>query len=176
MQNKEAPWYLSKKSAAALAAAAVLTAAICLVMNLLLIPAIESGAAGLRCFDMRFGYSAAEARAFLGALSDEARSTYLRIQLPLDFLYPLCYCAFFSLALLRLNRQKTPLALLPLLLAFFDYGENLCVLFMLRALEPDVRLIAAGSGFTRGKTVLMYGVFTLLLVFFVRRLVQKRRK
>ncbi len=32
-----------------------LTAVICGVMNLYLIPAVESEAGGLRCFDMRFG-------------------------------------------------------------------------------------------------------------------------
>ena len=44
---------LSRKGTVFLIVSAVLTAAICLVMNLLLIPAIERGT-GMRCFDMNF--------------------------------------------------------------------------------------------------------------------------
>ena len=79
-----------------------LTAAICLVMNLALIPMIEKNTAGLRCFDMNsFGYTFEQAKQFLTLLDDHARSIYLHVQLPLDFFYPVAYTAFWLTSLYR---------------------------------------------------------------------------
>lgn len=167
---------LSGKGAVILIVSASLTAIICLVMNLILIPGIESAANGLRCFDMRLFYSADDARAFLQALSAEGRETYLLRQLPLDFLYPVCYGCFFIFAFVRLQKRLNASALLPLLLAAFDYAENTCILLMLRSADFDPRTAVCGSAFTTAKTLLMYGIFILLLVFLVRAVLRKRKE
>lgn len=59
------------------------------VMLIWTLPAISAGAGGLAPFDLRLGgYSAEEARAFLAALSDDARALYLGPQQLLDLFYP----------------------------------------------------------------------------------------
>ena len=150
-------------------AADIVVAAICLVMNLLLIPAIESGAAGLRCFDMRFGYAYPEALSFLSALSAEGKRLYLTRQLPLDFLYPAVYGVFFALLFSALAGRKTPWAVLPALLAGADYCENILILLMLRGGEPSFGLVAFSSIATLSKTILMYLCFLMAAVLLVRK-------
>ena len=91
-----------------------LTAAICLEMNLVLIPMIEKNTAGLRCFDMNsFGYTFEQAKQFLSLLDNDARNIYLHVQLPLDFCYPVAYTAFFMLAITALRGKASPLLALP---------------------------------------------------------------
>ena len=159
---------LSGKGTVILIVSAVLTAVICLVMNLSLIPAIEHGADGLRCFDMNFLYSADDARSFLQSLSAEGRNTYLQRQLPLDFFYPICYGCFFIFAFVKLQKKLNLFALLPLLLAAFDFAENACIEVMLRSPDFSPNTAILGSAFTSVKTVLMYGIFVLLVVFIAR--------
>ena len=153
-----------------------LTAAVCAVMNFSLIPQIEAAANGLRCFDMRFGYGYDDVLAFLSALSAQGRDVYLHRQLPLDFIYPLAYGAFFLLAIYALQKRKTPLLAFPALLAAADYTENVCVALMLRAAEPAKALAAVGSAATVTKTLLMYLCFLLLLALLVRAAIRKKKK
>lgn len=167
---------MKKQLRIALIVSGALTAAICAVMNFMLIPQIETAAGGLRCFDMRFGYGSEEAKAFLYTLSAQGRDVYLHRQLPLDFIYPLAYGAFFMLAFYALQKRKTPLLALPALLAAADYVENICILLMLRATEPAKALVAAGSAATVTKTVLMYLCFAVLLALLVRAAVEKRKR
>ena len=165
---------MDKKRRAALIASAALTAAIAAVMNLALIPTIEAAAGGLRCFDMRFGYAYPDALSFLSALSAEGKRLYLTRQLPLDFLYPLAYGAFFAAAFAALTGKKTPLAALPVLLAAADYTENACILLMLRADPPARSLVALGSAATIVKTVLMYLCFLTLAALLFRAVIRKK--
>ena len=151
-----------------------LTAAICLVMNLMLIPKIEAGTNGIRCFDMNFAYDFETVKQFLSLLSENGRRIYLNVQLPLDFFYPIAYGVFFCLALYSLSKGRKALLAFPLLLAAFDYAENICVLLLLRSAEPSPALAAAASAATTSKTVLMYVTILLILVFLVRYLVKKR--
>ena len=166
---------LSRKGTVILIVSAVLTAVICLVMNLILIPAIERSAGGMRCFDMNFLYSANDANSFLQALSADGKNTYLNSQLPLDFFYPICYGCFFIFALVKLQKKLNAFAVLPLLLAAFDYGENICIEVMLRSSHFGAHTAVLGSAFTTVKTLLMYGVFVLLFIFIVR-FVSRRKK
>lgn len=174
--KKTENFILSKKSTVILIVSAVLTAAICLVMNLVLIPGIEQCADGLRLFDMNFLYSAEDARSFLQAISAEGKNIYLHRQLPLDFFYPLCYSCFFIFAIVKLQKKLNAFAVLPLLLAVFDYAENTCIEIMLRSSGFSTNLAVIASTFTTVKTVLMYGIFVLLLVFVVRMIFSKHKK
>ena len=167
----------SKAFVSALIVSGALTAAICLIMNLWLIPAIESAAGGLKAFDMRsFGYTTGEAREFLGALSEEGRQVYLTRQLPLDFFYPVCYTAFFMLAIVALTKKRSPWLILPALLAVADYAENALILsFLKKNAVPDV--LGAIAGYvTAAKSLLMTAVFVLLAVLFVLWLVRRARQ
>src|SRR5262245_15798623 len=95
------------------------------------LPTITAEAGGLAPFDMRpAGYSFAEARAFLVALSDSGKRLYLDVQQPLDVAYPALYGAtlFFAIAFLtprRWGNWKWLLATVAVPVVVFDYLENL---------------------------------------------------
>lgn len=152
-----------------------LTLGICGVMNLWLIPAIESSTQGIRCFDMQFFYSPETARQFLSLLSEEGRNVYLTRQLPLDFFYPVAYTTFFVLLIRWGIRRSTKLAYLPVLLAVLDYGENICILRMLKAAEVSDALAMTGSLFTCAKNVVMLICIILILVLLVRYCIRRRK-
>ena len=166
---------LSRKGTAILIVSAVLTAGICLIMNLILIPAIERSTGEIPCFDMNFLYSADTARSFLQALSAEGKNIYLHRQLPLDFFYPLCYGSFFIFAFVKLQRKLNGFAAIPLLLMAFDYAENACIEVMLRSAQFSTHTAVLGSAFTSAKTILMYSTFILLIVFIIRTVLKKKK-
>jgi hypothetical protein len=153
----------------------VITAVICAVMNLYLIPLIETSADGMKCFDMSvFGYSYEEAKTFAGSLSSESLSVYLNRQLPLDFIYPLAYCIFFSLCILKMSKKKW-LICLPVVLAAFDYTENICSIIMLKNADFSQGVAALARCATTAKTMLMYAVFIVIIVLFIIFAVNKKK-
>jgi hypothetical protein len=167
---------MSKAKKCLLWASGILTGAICLVMNFIFIPQIESSTGGIRCFDMNFGYKYDDAVLFLSRLSDESRAVYLTRQLPLDFVYPLVYCVFFSLLISVLLKKKNALLALPVVLAVCDYCENICSLIMLRSTELSRTLVTFASAVTAVKTVLMYIVFLIIIVLLIKRLAERRKE
>ena len=164
-----------KKSTILLIVSGVLTAGICLVMNLWLMPAIERTTEGLRCFDMNsFGYTFEQAQRFLALLDERGRDLYLHVQLPLDFFYPVAYTAFFMTAICKLNGRATPLLAVPAALAVFDYVENVCTIRMLRAMEVTQKAAAFSSAVTVTKSALMTVTFVMLAALLLRYLLRRR--
>lgn len=166
-----------KKRTVLLITTGILTAGICLVMNMWFIPQIESAAQGLKCFDMRFGYTYQEAVQFLKALSAEGKDIYLTRQLPLDFVYPLAYGSFFALLFTALRGKKSSLNFLPLLLMAADYIENVSILQMLRH-DPSYLTnaqVSIASGATIVKTVLMYLCFLVIIVLLIMYLARRKK-
>lgn len=149
------------------------TAVICAVMNFYLIPLIESTTEGIKCFDMNFGYSYDDAVKFLSLLSETGRNTYLRIQLPLDFVYPVAYCVFFSLLIVTLMKKKSALLLLPVVLAVTDYCENICTVIMLKSSALSRPPVSFASTVTQVKTVLMYVCFILIAILIIYGIINK---
>ena len=165
----------AKTSKTLLWVSGALTAAICLVMNLVLIPMIEAGANGIRCFDMQStGYTYETAKQFLSLIGNNGRSVYLHWQLPLDFVYPVAYTAFFMLALKKLSGRNWPL-IVPGALAAFDYAENVCSVIMLKEMDVTEGLAKLASAFTVVKSGLMIVTFVLLAVFFILWIFKKKR-
>lgn len=79
-------------------------------------------------------YDAVTAYALVAALGDEGRAIYQRMLVVLDTVYPLLYGAGFAIALACLCAGRwRRLALLPVLAALADLGENACALAMLAA-------------------------------------------
>ncbi len=150
------------------------TAVICIVMNFILIPKIESTTEGIRCFDMNFAYSYETAQKFLSLLSDEGQRVYLNLQLPLDFIYPLMYCAFFILLLSYLTGKKAIFAL-PCVLALCDYTENILSIIMLKSASLTQPPVLFASCITSVKTVLMYLTFLVLIVLVVKKIIQRKK-
>ncbi len=99
---------------------------------------------GLTPFDIRaWGYSYAEARAFLEAIGAEGRAYYASPELILDAFYPPLYAVSRGLALWwltmpgRIGKAPVPLKVrwaltaVPILMATLDVVENACVAVML---------------------------------------------
>lgn len=173
MQKK--PFYYLA-STPALIVSGILTAAVCLVMNLWLIPAIEGSTGGIRCFDMNFGYSYETAKLFLERLSDEGRRIYLTRQLPLDFFYPVAYTAFFMGLTARLRKKADAFLILPAALMALDVIENVCTIVMLKSASLSAALAGFASAVTVGKTLLMYAEFAVLIVLAVLYFKNKKAK
>jgi len=168
-----------------LIASGVATIVICLVMNFALIPRIEqptqSGNPPMRCFDMCgiTGYTEEDAHAFVNWLSPEAKDLYLRVQLPLDFFYPIFYTLFFSLLWIVLHGKPNLFLAMPVALAVSDYIENSVVIAMLRNPDFSRPLALTGAVATGFKTGLMYlTIFCLVLaiVFCVIRAIRRKRQ
>ena len=166
---------MSKTRKAVLIVSGVLTAAICLVMNIVFLPHIEAGTEGIRCFDMNFNYSFETAQAFINALGSDLKAYYLHVQLPLDFVYPLAYTTFFVLLMNTLTQKKSMLTALPPVLAVCDYGENIGIIRMLTTEELSPVTVSIANGFTMVKTVLLYVTILLVLVLIIRKIVKKKR-
>lgn len=167
-----------------LIASGVATIVICLVMNFALIPRIEQpnaqGNPPIHCFDMcTTGYTVEDARAFVNWLSPEAMHTYLHVQLPLDFFYPIFYTLFFSLLWVVLHGKPNLFLAMPVGLAVCDYVENSLVIAMLRNPSFPRAVARVASWATMLKTALMYLTILILviaIVFCIIRAVRRKRQ
>jgi len=124
-------------------------------------------AGGLAPFDLRpLGYTVAEARALLAALSDIGRAYYADVQLQLDTAYPALYALSRGLLLLWLTAPgrtaerpiplpaRAALLVLPVLTAWFDYFENDGIAAMLAAgPQAAADLIEKASFWTQAKSL-----------------------
>ena len=147
----------------------VLTAAISGVMNFWFIPIIEDGPV-TRCFDMNLTYNYWQAEYFLSCLTDLGKNVYLYRQLPLDFIYPVVYCAFFILLFRLLMKKKSLLFLLPALLAAADYCENVGIYLMLKSETLGEGVVLFSSVATKVKTALMLLCFLTAIILLLKNL------
>lgn len=154
----------------------IVTAVISLVMNLVLIPEIESTTEGIRCFDMNsLGYSYETAEKFLSLLSENGRHVYLHVQLPLDFVYPVAYTVFFILLITFLTDKHRKLCAFPGMLMAFDYIENICSVKMLTSDTLSPMLAGYASVMTVAKSITMYICFGIIAVLLIAKLVNKKK-
>ncbi|MDQ2089494.1 hypothetical protein [Marimonas arenosa] len=141
------------------------------VMALWSLPEIKTEADGKIPFDLRpFGYSAAEAEAFLNALSDEGRVFYAEIQHGFDALFPallLVWAAWTVWALFR-GPARWGVMALAVLGCVADYAENATVAQLLDGFQAQ--LAATASRWTMLKSAtwtvvylaILWGVFGLI--------------
>ena len=156
--------------------AAALT--IYLVMVTWTLPGIASAAGGLPAFDLRpGGYSPDEARAFLGALSDEGRTLYRGPQKILDLFYPALLAIVLAGGAIRLFRPG-PLRWIFLVLILVgmgaDYTENALIGALLDPASPQTdQAIRMASRVTVVKSattgLAMVGLLGALVGAFIRR-------
>jgi hypothetical protein len=137
--------------------------------------------------DVRFYTSAEDLRGFLDGCGSEGRAAYRNLQLA-DLAYPSIAGLFPALALMLLldrRRQRrplgwdlTPLALLPLLGAAFDYAEN-AVAWTALAAHPDDSPLASLFGVASiAKQSVSWASWALLLAGLILTgvaLIQRRR-
>lgn len=156
------------------------TSLLYLAMVLWSLPQISVSAGGLVPFDMRpTGYSTAEAREFLAALSPEGRAFYLGTQHLLDSIYPglLGVTLALGLALVFGGWLRWVAIALAAIAAIADYLENVAVAGMLQGDAANVSdsMIEVASRWTMLKSGVSTVVFVLLLVGALRLLWQRRR-
>jgi len=158
-----------------------LALALYFTMVLVTIPSIRAASGGVEIFDLRFaGYSEEDARLIVSSLPESARAYYGRVQVPIDFAYPLAMALFgaFALAWAR-RRVRIPrwTLVLPFVAAAFDYLENFFVLLMLGGID-STRIVAVASIWTVSKsvstTVVMTGLAAVLAVYVYKSLASRR--
>lgn len=124
--------------------------AVYLVMVLWSIPVITKAAGGIAPFDMRLtGYTVAEAKSFLTALSEDGRQFYLKVQLRLDLIYPALLGILLVIGYQRVYRAPwtTVFSCVAMVMVSADYLENYMVATMLQtevgALDENVVTLAS---------------------------------
>lgn len=166
----------SKRYKVVLAVTGFLTVAVCLIMNIFIIPMIESTTQGIRCFDMMsFGYSYETAEKFLCLISDASLKTYLTVQLPLDFVYMAVYSVFFIMLIKLLKKRNTFLFLFPVLLVAADIAEDIAVTVMLKCDTLSQTVVSVASTATVVKSFVMYFCFILIAVLLIKSIIANRK-
>ncbi len=137
------------------------------LMTLVILPAVERDLGGLRVLDMaKQGYDGSYAAALISAMSDASKAIYLRVQMPLDFLYPLVMASVFLLIFAKVWPKYWHIGLaLPLLLVVFDWAENACIIIMFTSPGIIGGLAPVSSFFTQAKMIVGdYALFYLALL------------
>ena len=126
---------------------------------------------GLPVLDVRPSYTFNDAEEFLTALGSSGRQLYTYHQV-VDTFFPLVYALTMALVLAALVKRVFPdstgpraLVLLPLVVAVFDYLENVLIATQISSyplLSPDI--FAAASAMTGAKWILMAASFVAIIV------------
>jgi hypothetical protein len=109
-------------------------------MLIITIPEIMHYSDGMKILDMMpTGYDAHYVNILFSTLGIQGRYAYLYHQLPLDLIYPALFgissclvLAYFLNKLEKLNSPLFYLCFIPLFSGFFDYGENIGIIMMLK--------------------------------------------
>ncbi len=127
--------------------------------------------------DLRFHYTAQEARDTLDRYGADGRAIYRRFLL-LDFAFAACYGLALALTLSRAARGAfgpqtgwIKVNVIPLAAALADFAENLCLFRMLQVF-PDTAVFAGtvGGWITMSKQLFLAASMLALLFFGLRRL------
>ena len=136
---------------------AIVVAAVYGVMVWLMLTRLVPGADGLDPFDARvLGYSVSDARTYLSALSDDARSLYLGPMRVLDTIFPPALALLIAAPIWSKSEGYWCAAVaFPVWYACVDLWENARVSVMLR--DPDItdQAIQLASSLTQAKFLLL---------------------
>ncbi|OWU85758.1 hypothetical protein ATO6_02255 [Oceanicola sp. 22II-s10i] len=147
--------------------AVLVAAAIYLTMTVWTMPLLMAEGEGLRPFDLRpFGYTSAEAREYLAAITEEGIAVYLGPQHMMDRVYPAVLALMFVTGELILFRRWLAAALIAVALigAGADYMENGLVARLLTENAPGDALIGRASLATAVKSICATIGFVALIV------------
>ena len=158
---------------------AVGTIGILAVSDIWLFPAIERTTHGIHAFDLNpLGLSFADAKRFVALLSEEGKQLYMKVELPLDCVFPLFYTPLFALLMQKATTRKKRdfLKSLPFLLAGFDYFENSCTAYLLTHPSFTETAATVARTATVGKSLLMYATIAIVLWRLVKKALHHRGK
>ena len=154
----------------------VFYAMIMAVMMFVFIPDMFRELPGMTIFDLRStGYDEAYVTAVRDGLSARGLGIYTKLQLPLDFVFPLVYGMFYLAFGNKLfGKIHLPLFASVLALCVVDYTENSMSYYLLLAQELNPTAVAFASTMTMIKTVLLW-VVSLLLITGIAVAVRRRK-
>ena len=147
------------------------------IMITFIIPAIESGTGELQILDMmKQGYDVSYVSMLVDSMDQSARSLYLYLQMPLDFIYPVLMAAVFFCLFAKAWHRLWPLfTLLPITLIAFDWFENICIIILFSGFESNATLVAISSFFTQAKAFVgdyvLYFLALFCLIYLVLRFI-----
>lgn len=146
-------------------------------MNFVLIPAIFRDLPGMTIFDLTsYGYDAAHVTALREGISARGMDIYTKLQLPLDFIFPLIYGVFYlALGNKLFGRVTAPLLGCVAALCVSDYIENSLSYYLLLAQDLNASVVAFASAVTMVKTALVF-IVTLVLLWGIAVAVSRRKK
>jgi hypothetical protein len=142
-------------------------------MLIITIPEVMHYSGGMKILDMMpTGYDAHYVNTLFNTLEIQGRHTYLYHQLPLDLIYPALFgissclvLAYFLNKLEKLDSSLFYLCLIPLFSGFFDYGENIGIISMLRNYPNISKLqVQITSSFSILKSILTSIYFIILII------------
>lgn len=143
------------------------------IMLVITIPEIMHYSGGMKILDMiPTGYDAQYVNTLFNTLGIQGRHTYLYHQLPLDLVYPALFgissCLVLAYFLNKIKKLDSPLfylCLIPLFSGFFDYGENIGIIMMLKN-YPNISVLQVQitSSFSVLKSILTTIYFIILIV------------
>ncbi|PWA09417.1 hypothetical protein [Flavobacterium laiguense] len=142
-------------------------------MLIITIPEVMHYSGGMKILDMMpTGYDTYYVNTLLNTLGKSGRDSYLNHQLPLDLIYPALFgissclvLAYFLNKLKKLDSLLFYLCLIPLISGFFDYGENIGIISMLRD-YPNISVLQVQitSTFSILKSILTSIYFIILII------------
>lgn len=136
----------------------ILTTMVYLIMLFITIPKVMAFSDGMRLLDMMpGGYDLDYVNVLFQTLSEQGRTAYLSIQLPVDMIYPGLFAVSYSLMiaffLKKINKLDSLLpsliCYLPVIAGLSDYLENFSIIRMLNK-YPDigVSMVASSNWFS----------------------------
>lgn len=134
-------------------------------MVFVLIPAIFRDLPGMTIFDLTStGYDAAHVIALREGISARGMDIYTKLQLPLDFVFPVIYGLFYlALGNKLFGRVTAPLLVAVTALCVSDYVENSLSYYLLLAQDLNASMVVFASAVTMLKTALIFIVTVVLL-------------
>lgn len=170
-------FFENKVKAKTLCIFAALCAAILIVMDLVLFPAIQKNTMPVKAFDLQFHYTHTQAIYFLTHLGAQAKNIYLHIQLPLDFVFAFLYTFLFIALFIKLNEKGKRMIVLPIMLFISDIIENILSVIMLKkGALSSYSLTLIASNVTLAKSVLTYVCSIITIILLIIFIVRKKRK
>ena len=148
------------------------------------IPSVTILAPEMKLFDMSpGGYDLFYAEKLLNSIGPIGRENYLKLQLPLDFIYPGLFAVTYTLMLFWLFGKRFDekskvflLTLIPVLAGLFDYFENIGIIFMLNSFPNiDLLTVQMSSLFSIAKSAFTIGFYICLLFGLLMLIVRQKR-
>jgi len=159
----------------------VLAMIVYVIMMTYSLPKIQEETNGIQAFDLRpSGYTVLEGQRILDSISDEGRSIYQFIQLPMDFFFPLFFFLFLFniLGAMFEGTRLFELRWFTITVMVFDYLENIGIYVLLNKPSDVVIRITSFMGILKAlcTTAAMCAVIIAVVYCIIKAVLGNGRK